>query len=500
MTIRFLAPLSAAYDIDLIENDQTMMAAFYAAGAQAMSQSGLPMRIVDLGVGESPRYVWREVLPIGTPDQDRLRWNDPADRWVSDAGLQVNVQVYPWFVLTRTDAVSEAVAALAFFLADRSADQSAQPFAVAARSGIGSGLSFARSNRVNGFNDVWPTAGPNPFWWSFVPAETDEPDQWWIRYWTHNQAEAPRVWAGWTDDGNVDGADLVDAGAPDAVTVPPRAAPARLVMWLPGTFRINNVYGRRADGVAFNPAWYYRLFPYRTAFERDGVAGHIYITPDVVDPADATEVSWTVSIGGGAGQLPRVTHDQPHPDVIRNVLRINGQTMDASRAQVQGDRPQDSTSQIAGVSTFGWMGLQYSAASTEGNDVEEITSSSLARSARGAPSLPIMYYGWQTLDETTDVVFSRLLPSHTLTAIMPDHKGFGSSGRATFAVWVASEALDGSPCFEFTIGDSEAVRCDAMHVTAPDGRLGLGYVAEGTSQVALLRRRLLTVTPIHEEP
>ena len=109
-----------------------------------------------------------------------------------------------------------------------------------------------------------------------------------------------------------------------------------------------------------------------------------------------------------------------------------------------------------------------------------------------------MYYGWQNLDENTEVVFSRLVTSQTLQGIMPAHEGQGTSGRATFAVWVAAEALAGFPCFEFTIGDIDAVRCDAMHVNGPHGRPGLGYVAEGSSQVAALQRRLLTITPVAE--
>ena len=79
MTIRFLAPLSASYDTDLIGTDQTMMAAFFAAGAQAISRTGIPLRVIDLGITEDPRYAWREVLPIGSSTQRQLLWSHGAE-------------------------------------------------------------------------------------------------------------------------------------------------------------------------------------------------------------------------------------------------------------------------------------------------------------------------------------------------------------------------------------------------------------------------------------
>lgn len=492
MTIRYLAPWAAAYQTEDVERDQTMMAQFFREGALAIRHSdGVPVRVVDLGAGAVPRYVFREVMPVGSPEQDRLRWNDPTDRWISDAGIQVQQQVYPWFVLTRTDAVAEAVTALMFFLADRNADQSLQPFAVAARSGIGSGLSFTRATDRNNFNQVWPVGGPNPFWWAFIPAETDEPDQWWIRYWTHNQPPNPRVWVGWTDDGTVAPADLVDAGSPDAVTVPARATAARLAVWLPGTYRMNNLYGQRAGGTFFNPSWYYNLGG-ATDYQRGGVDGHLRITRDAVQPADATEAVWTVSLGGGAPQQPLINHEQPHPDVLRNVLRINGQTMDASRAQVAGDRPQDSASSILGVSTFAWMGLQYSAASTEGSSVEPITQNRLSRS-RGAMPTAAMFVGWAESSPGSPggVDVDQWAPSQTLNVIFPRTE----LKRAYPVIWLSETALGGHDCFGITWANHDVETCNTAELRGPDGRIGRVLTGLAALDPRGLEGQLLTVAP-----
>ena len=373
MTTRLLSPVSAAYNLGRIENDQEQMAAFFRAGASALDRRGNPVHIIDRGAESIPRYTWERTTPAGTSVLDRLAWNDARDTWEPSAQPDSS-----YAGLVRAKGLYLVTEALAGFLRQSGSTYPLAPidgpprWSVSALSASAVFSEEASSDRnVANINNVWRSGAAAP--WAFV------------------------------------------------------------------------VQPHRHDG-----RW---------------------------------QVSYASSVGGpGTSEMVKES----------DALRFDDDAYDVLWAQLDGERPPTTGS-----------GRRGRAAITRVSTDQlppRISITGRGRFPEHTPSQqPIMYYGWQYPGENTEVVFSRLLASHSLSAVMPawDASAVAPDSRGPhFAVWVATEVLQGFPCFQFTIGATEVTRCDPMHVVAPDGRPGLAYVAEKNSRPTSSRGRLLTVTPV----
>ena len=504
MTIRFLSPTAAAYDTTRIESDQTMMAAFYAQAAQAIDGEGQPVFVFDHGTGATRRYTWERVVEPGTADGQLARWRN--DRWQAEglAGIQ-RAQVYPYFVLTPTDSPAEVVTALTAWVADNQIDMTGEDWSVANRSGSGAGLSFLDGNRLVGDRGVssavyraWQAAGAAPYWWSLIPAGGRPPDAWWVTYRTSNEPPAPRIFAAWHQNGAATAADFsasdfMDAGPNNNFTPP--AGPggdtdAAIAFWLPNSVTgLNNVYSLPL-ATASNPAWYYTLLGLlrgvTTPLTLGGVAGR-YVVVTNEDPTDWSG-SFVVSVAGDFSAVDR-EDVQPHPDVVREVVRIAGNTYDAARGQLVGEQPQAEDVRVSGNSPWGFLNLKETP-DTEGVLVEP--GGSMSRNARGRRglALPAMYYGWT--DRGQNVDFSTLSLSEDLRGVIPRHQ----APRARLTIWAADTFLLGLHCFELLIaGDADRETCDTEPRAAPDGRSGRLFVTDHSSDVADYADRAFRIVP-----
>ena len=134
MTIRFLSPIAAAYDVTRVQSDQTMMAEFFTQSAQAIDGEGRPVHVRDNGSGASLRYTWERTLPDGSDTLTQLVWNDTLGEWEAGESPRNTFNNYPWFVLTRDDDADQVVEAIEYFLANRDShgntDFAGQPFRV----------------------------------------------------------------------------------------------------------------------------------------------------------------------------------------------------------------------------------------------------------------------------------------------------------------------------------------------------------------------------------
>ena len=390
---------------------------------------GIPLRIVDLGVSEDPRYVFREVLPIGTEDQRRLRWNVGTDRWIAGADdTPPQARPHPYFILTRSPSPSQVADAMAFFLADRQADQSAQVFGVADRSGSGIGLIFEQAHEHNVGNNVggnvisrvWPDGGPAPFWWSLYPAEAYDHREWGVMYAVGNEGGVFDVLMAWSDDTEFDDADFASAGMTNDGTIPAAAGGvaenAYLAIWVAVP-----KHGVRQVSNPFYTPWTWLL----TERTLNGVDGFWMRTSELIERASTEGAAFTVELNAA---LRRPV--QPPVTAAYGVVEINGVLHDATIGQLFGDRPQTQESRISPASPWALAELVFTRLSESGDDVQ--LPEMLQYRTRVARDAPAMYVGWNPGTAETPPDFDSLQGSQTLQIIMPQT----DLGKASVVIWV----------------------------------------------------------------
>ena len=416
MTIRFLSPVAAAYDTSRVEADQTMMAEFYAQAAQAIDGEGRSVFVRDNGASATTRYTWELIVPDGSSGSNALRWID--EHWTAQpAASGQGGAIYPYFVLTRTDDPAEVLPALTAYVADNRVLQAGNPWTVAAGSGRRYGLVINETNGVqwDQVTRVWPAAGPAPFWWSLIPAGGASPDTWWVRYRTRNEDPTP-IYAAWTDDAAPSAAEFVAAGTVVHMTIPAYTggdATAHLSLWFPDGYEIQGA-------PTPTPSWW-------DAYEAGGrtygpvdvaIGGTdgAYLTSEAIDPSTAVGMSYQVSSTDVL--FPEVEDAQPHPAIVRDVVRIQDVRYDASTAQLVGQRPQTDAERLWPDGPWAWLTL-HETPPAQGSTVAAGTASASLRGAPGGRSEgPAMFYGWSpTRGAIAD--FSTLRESDDLHGVIP---------------------------------------------------------------------------------
>ena len=447
-------------------------------------------------------------VPIGTSDNDALRWDTGTDNWVATQIPSANQQrTYPYFVLTANPDGDELKAALDWYLENPPGSmrneqlQAGQPFSVEG------GFHYARSIReITGFsriNEVWLEGAPAATWWAVVNALTDRAEGYWIRYTTANEIYH-NLWMAVTDDGNPDASDFVDLGelrSGEPFTFPVFADDSFLSFWFPPTVtrvgvfgftRLMNDFALSAFGLpALNQAASY------TDLEIGGVAGRFITTRRALSSTTYSGTTRVVSMHP-RGEDEYFHHDQ-HTAVITvetSFIRVNGVLHDVARSQIVGPRPDNSADRVLPNSLWAYTSLGYTAPAATGPSSELVTTTQL-RGFRFAP--PAMYYGWadsiikpgELEPSPSDIDFTTLARSQTLQGLLPRH----NRGRAYLVVWISEEALGGKTCTRFDIGVDELILCGLESFEGPDGRPG--HIFIGRQQVALAGRfgQLLTVTP-----
>ena len=489
MTIRFLSPTAAAYDTSRIESDQTMMAEFYAQAAQAIDGEGRPVYVRDNGAGATTRYTWELIVPDGSSGSNALRWID--EHWEPQpAASGQGGAIYPYFVLTRTDDPAEVLPALTAFVADNRVEQAGMPWTVAAGSGRRGGLVMNETNGVqwDQITRVWPAGGPAPFWWSLIPAGGNSPDTWWTTYRTRNEDPTP-IYAAWTDDATPSAAEFEAAGTVVHMTIPAYTgsdAAAHLSLWFPDGYEIQ---GAPVPTPSWWDAYEAGGRTYGSTDVAIGGTDGAYLTTEAINPATAVGMSYQVSSTDVL--FPEVEEAQPHPDIVRDVVRIQNVRYDASTAQLVGDRPQTDAERLWPDGPWAWLRL-HETPPAQGSTVAAGSATASLRSDRGGRSGgPAMFYGW-TPTRGAIADFSTLRESDDLHGVIPRYK----DPRAKLTIWVADSFLSGLHCFELLVGgDTATETCDTEPHDAPDGRSGRLFVSRNTTNVDTYADRNFRIVP-----
>ena len=416
------------------------------------------------------------------------------------AGPPVSVRRgYPYFVLTRTDSTDELKAAIDFHnenppdhrsTAER---QAGQPFSVTG--GYRYAGSIYESTQWARINQVWLEGTDAPYWWAVANAVNDRAEGYWVTYNDQNEPNS-NIWMAWHDAEVPVAADFEDIGTfvPfEDVTFPAAAADAYFSVWLSEGVIFNI---RQAGGVAYDFTLYFLFNAARRGgnltrlpLEINGVAG-TYVSTTA--PISATTYGGVTRAFHLLKSPPLTYHDQPHPDVVRDVIRINGIPHDVARGQLVGPRPDNQADRTGGASPWGNLFLGYSPPAATGATTELITMQQQPRGLRLAP--PAMYFGW--VDNAKEIDFIRLARSQNLQGVIPRH----SSDRAYFVLWISDEELRGYDCAVFDIGLVDTRHyCTLTSREGPDQRPGEIFIGHAPVPVAGRAGQILTVTPANHE-